>query len=68
MLLGMMAADRIPLDYLTRYVQNIQAVTAEDVRRVARRYLRTSNETVGYLFPTGKISHPTFSRPGRIVR
>jgi len=68
MLLGMMAADRIPLDYLTRYVQNIQAVTAEDVRRVARRYLRTSNETVGYLFPTGKVSHPTFSRPGRIVR
>ena len=68
MMLGMMSADRIPMSYLTDYVRNIQAVSAEDVRRVARKYLRTSNETVGYLFPTGPVSRPSFSRPGRIVR
>ncbi|MDA8111827.1 MAG: pitrilysin family protein [Nitrospiraceae bacterium] len=68
MMLGMMSADRIPMSYLTDYVRNIQAVSAEDVRRVARKYLRTTNETVGYLFPTGPVSRPSFSRPGRIVR
>lgn len=68
MLLGMMASDRIPMDYLTGYVRNIQAVTAEDVRRVARKYLTPSNLTVGYLFPAGKVKNPSFSRPRRIVR
>ena len=68
MLLGMMSADRIPMSYLTNYVQNIQAVTADDVVRVARSYLQSSNETVGYLFPTGPVRRPSFSRPGRIVR
>jgi zinc protease len=68
MMLGMMSADRIPMSYLTDYVRNIQAVSAGDVRRVARKYLRTTNETVGYLFPTGPVSRPSFSRPGRIVR
>ena len=68
MLLGMMSADRVPMSYLTHYVRNIQAVTAGDVMRVARRYLRKTNETVGYLFPTGPLRRPTFSHPGRIVR
>jgi zinc protease len=68
MMLGMMSADRIPLSYLTNYVKNINAVTAADIRRVARRYLVPGNETVGYLFPTGGQAPPSFSRPGRIVR
>ncbi len=68
MMLGMMSADRIPLSYLTDYVQRINAVTAGDLRRVARRYLVPKNETVGYLFPTGGRVPPSFSRPGRIVR
>jgi zinc protease len=68
MMLGMMAADRIPMSYLTDYVRNIQAVTARDVRRVARKYLAQNNETVGYLFPTGKLARPAISRPGRVVR
>ena len=68
MMLGMMYSDRIPMTYLTDYVKNIQAVTAQDLRRVARKYLRSSNETVGYLFPTGKVLKPSFTRPGRIVR
>ncbi len=68
MMYGMMSADRIPMSYLTNYVRNIQNVTAMDLRRVARTYLRSSNETVGYLFPTGKVGTPSFSKPGRIVR
>ena len=68
MMLGMMSADRIPLSYLTNYVKNINAVTAADIKRVARRYLVPGNETVGYLFPTGGQAPPSFTRPGRIVR
>jgi predicted Zn-dependent peptidase len=30
---------RLPDDYFSRYVQNVQAVTAGDVQRVARRYI-----------------------------
>ncbi len=29
----------LPLDYYTQYIQNINAVTADDVQRVARRYI-----------------------------
>jgi zinc protease len=29
----------LPADYFSRYVQNIEAVTAADVQRVARRYI-----------------------------
>ena len=68
MMFGMMSADKIPLSFLTNYVKNVNAVTAADLRRVARRYLVPSNETVGYLFPTGGRVPPSFSRPGRIVR
>ncbi|RPJ74892.1 MAG: insulinase family protein [Acidobacteria bacterium] len=30
---------RLPLDYFERYVQNVQAVTAADVQRVAQKYI-----------------------------
>ena len=32
---------RLPDDYFAKYVQNIQAVTAADVQRVARKYVQT---------------------------
>ena len=31
---------RLPDDYFSKYVQNIQAVTAADVQRVARKYIQ----------------------------
>ncbi len=34
-----------------QYVEGIRAVTGEDVRRVAGRYLRTENQTVAILLP-----------------
>lgn len=68
MLLGSMAADRVPMTYLTHFVDNVQKVTPEDLKRVARKYLTTSNETVGYLFPTGGRIPPSFEKPGRLVR
>jgi predicted Zn-dependent peptidase len=37
---------RLPDDYFSRYVQNIQAVTAADVVRVARRYIDPSRLAV----------------------
>jgi zinc protease len=36
-----------------RYLPGIQAVTAEDVRRVARTYLVQENRTIGVLLPVG---------------
>jgi predicted Zn-dependent peptidase len=34
-----MLVYRLPEDYFAKYVQNIQAVTADDVQRVARKYI-----------------------------
>ncbi|MHB8421350.1 MAG: M16 family metallopeptidase [Leptospirales bacterium] len=68
MLLGEMASIGIPLDYLDTYVDKIRSVTPQDIQRVARTYLNTSNETVGYLYPSGAPRKPSFSRPNRIVR
>jgi zinc protease len=36
------------------YVEQIRAVTAEDVRRVAEKYLTVENRTVGVLIPEGR--------------
>lgn len=68
MLLGEMASIGIPLDYLDTYVERIQSVTTQDIQRVSRTYLKSSNETVGYLYPSGAPKKPSFSRPNRIVR
>ena len=35
-----MLVYRLPDDYFANYVQNIQAVTAADVQRVARKYIQ----------------------------
>jgi predicted Zn-dependent peptidase len=37
---------RLPDDYFSTYVQNIQAVTAADVQRVARKYIQPDRFTV----------------------
>jgi zinc protease len=39
---------------LETYVEQIRAVTKEDVMRVARQYFTEDNRTVGILVPTGK--------------
>ncbi len=38
--------------YLTTYVERIRALTADDVQRVAQRYLVPDTRTVGYFIPT----------------
>lgn len=38
---------------LARYFDRIRAVTAADVQRVARQYLRSENRTVGWFIPEG---------------
>lgn len=37
---------KLPDDYFAKYVQNIQAVSAADVRRVARKYIQTGRFAV----------------------
>ena len=39
---------------LEHYVENVRAVTKDDVMRVARRYFTEDNRTVGILVPTDK--------------
>jgi zinc protease len=39
---------------LEKYVENIRAVTKEDVMRVAKQYFTEDNRTVGILVPTNK--------------
>ena len=50
------AVYRLPDDYFTRYIQNIQAVTAADVQRVARKYVmpdKVAVVVVGLLIALG---------------
>jgi zinc protease len=42
--------------YLVTYPQHIQAVTTQDVLRVANKYFNEHNETVGYYLPKEKLS------------
>jgi zinc protease len=68
MLLGKLAtAARWTL--IKDYIPKIQAVTAEDVQRVARQYLIPNNRTVGVLSPL-KSDKPTMTRykPGNQVQ
>jgi predicted Zn-dependent peptidase len=44
--LGEMILFRLPDDYFSKYVQNIQAVTAADVQRVATKYIQPSRFAV----------------------
>ena len=38
-------------EYINTYVDQIEQITAEEVRRVARKYLTADNRTVGWSFP-----------------
>ena len=44
--------------YLTEYLANIEAVTPEDIRRVARKYIHSDNKTSVYVIPGGKPNTP----------
>jgi predicted Zn-dependent peptidase len=44
--------------YLNTYLERIAAITAEDVQRVARTYIRTDNQTSVYVIPGGKPDKP----------
>lgn len=44
--------------YLLDYLQQIDKVTAEEVREAARKYLRPDNLTSVYVIPGGKPTHP----------
>ena len=39
------------------YIGNIDKVTADDVQRVAGKYLLAANRTIGVLVPTGVLPH-----------
>ncbi len=39
--------------WFENYVDNLEAVTLDDVKAAAARYLRPQNRTVGYFIPTG---------------
>lgn len=48
------------------YLDNIERVSADDIRRVAGKYLVSSNRTVGVLIPTG--TRPDRARSGAAPR
>lgn len=39
--------------WFENYISRLEAVTIDDVRNVAQKYLRPQNRTVGYFIPTG---------------
>ena len=54
------------------YLPSIRKVSAEDIQRVAKRYLIPDNRTVGMLLPLppkeGKRTAPKSTLPGDVVR
>ena len=44
--------------YLTDYLRKMEAVTSEDIRRVARQYARPENQTTAFVIPSGAASRP----------
>jgi predicted Zn-dependent peptidase len=44
--------------YLNDYLRNMDAVTPEDIRRVARQYGRPENKTTSFVIPGGAASRP----------
>ena len=44
--------------YLINYLEEIEAVTPEAIRRVTRKYIRTENRTTVYVLPGGKPDSP----------
>jgi len=50
-------------DYLDTFPAKVDAVTAEDLRRVARKYFCRDNRTVGWLVATGEEGGPGAAAP-----
>ncbi|TFG39639.1 MAG: insulinase family protein, partial [Syntrophobacterales bacterium] len=44
--------------YLNDYLGNMDAVTPEEIRRVARQYARPENQTTAFVIPGGAASRP----------
>jgi zinc protease len=44
-------------EWFEHYVDHLEAVTIDDVRQAAQRYLNPQNRTVGWLIPTGEEQH-----------
>jgi predicted Zn-dependent peptidase len=44
--------------YLTDYLDKIEAVTPEDIRQAAQKYIRTDNKTSVYVIPGGQPERP----------
>ncbi len=51
-------------EFLRDYVAKTEAVTAEDVQRVARAYLNRTNRTLAYLVPKAKAQPPAVGAAG----
>lgn len=62
----MLSIERYQLGnhYLVRYAQAIEAVTAEDITRVARKYLVPENMVEVLCGPVSRIGQPGDSMPG----
>jgi len=52
--------------YLTGYLDRIAEVTPQDIRRAARKYLRTENQTTVFVIPGGEPDQP--QKPYKEVR
>jgi predicted Zn-dependent peptidase len=44
--------------YLTDYLDKMEAVTPDDIRKAARRFIRTDNQTSVYVIPGGRPDRP----------
>ncbi|RLA93903.1 MAG: hypothetical protein DRG25_03640, partial [Deltaproteobacteria bacterium] len=45
-------------NYFKTYLEKIAEVTPEDIRQVAKKYIRNENKTTIYVIPGGKPDHP----------
>ncbi len=53
---------------LDQFIPSVDKVTADDVQRVAKKYLVAQNRTLGTLVPTGLLPHPGGGPAGGAVR
>ncbi|MDH4010270.1 MAG: insulinase family protein [Desulfobacterales bacterium] len=44
--------------YMTQYLERLDAVTPEDIREVAQKYIRKDNQTTVYVIPGGQPEKP----------
>jgi len=44
--------------YMANYLERIDAVTAEDIRQAAEKYIREDNQTIVYIIPGGEPEKP----------